>query len=412
MTTSNNKAFIGRQPVLNRNQQLIGYELFFRADSSDNSIGQHAELEADTDVLVNLLNNMGTQSLVGNKLAFLNVGETMLQSEFLELLPSRRIVLDLSNRVRPSQELVSRLKHLRSLGFGVALDGFSFDSPQQALLEVASYAKLDVQGNAQQFQLAAARLKSYPLVRLAERVETYEQFHMSRELGLDGFQGFFFAKPETLSAVVIDPGAKHILDLLNLIRQEASVSDLENILKQDVALSYKLLRYVNSAAAGLNTTIRSFAHAVTVLGYQKLYRWLTLLLVTANADKNAIQSALQRSAIARGRYMELMGMAKGLAPEASDTLFIIGMFSQLDALFDMPMERVLQHLQLPEAVTLALESRSGPYGAYLELAILSEQSKETPRNQVMHLAAELELSADVLNQTQLSALAWVEELGL
>lgn len=412
MTTSNNKAFIGRQPVLNRNQQLIGYELFFRADSQEHGIGGHAELEADTDVLVNLLNNMGTQSLVGNKLAFLNVGETMLQSEFLELLPARRIVLDLSERVRPSQEMVSRLKHLRSLGFGVALDDFSFDSPQQALLEVASYAKLDVQSQPQHFQLAAARLKSYPLVRLAERVETYEQFHMSRELGLDGFQGFFFARPETLSAVVIDPGAKNILDLLNLIRQEASVSSLEAILKQDVALSYKLLRYVNSAAAGLNTTIRSFAHAVTVLGYQKLYRWLTLLLVTSNSDKNSLQSALQRAAIVRGRYMELMGSAKGLSGESCDTLFIIGMFSQLDALFDMPMERVLQHLQLPEAIMLALESRSGPYGTHLELAILSEQGKETPRKQIMHLAAELELPADTLNQTQLSALAWVEELGL
>lgn len=411
MTISNN-AFIGRQPILNRNQQLIGYELFFRASNMEDGMGTHAELEADTQVLLNTLNNMGTQSLVGNKLAFLNVGETMLLSEFIELLPARRIVLDLSAKLTPSQELVSRLKHLRTLGFGISLDDFSFDSPLQSLLEVANYAKLDAQRAPHAFQVAAARLRSYPVMRLAERVETYAQFHTSRELGLDGFQGFFFARPETLSSRVIHSSIQNILELLNQIRQSATIAKLESLLKQDVALSYKLLRYVNSAAAGLNTTIRSFGHAVTVLGYQKLYRWLTLLLVTASSEKNPSHNALQRTAIARARFMELMGQAKGMPSETSDNLFIAGMFSMLDAMLDMPMPNVLEHLHLPETVQQALETKNGPYGGYLELAILSEHSKETPRNQVMKLSQELELSADVVNQAQLSALAWVEELGL
>lgn len=406
---TNNNAFIGRQPILNRNQQLIGYELFFRSSAHDDGIGQHAELEADTQVLVNTLNNMGTQWLVGNKLAFLNVGETMLMSEFIELLPARRVVLDISNKVTPSNELVSRLKHLRSLGFGISLDDFNFDTTQTALLELANYAKLDVQNNSEQFQATAARLRSYPVIRLAERVETYEQFHLSRELGLDGFQGFFFARPETLSAKVIHPSISNILELLNLIRQGAPVAKLELTLKQDVAISYKLLRYVNSAAAGLNTTIRSFGHAVTVLGYQKLYRWLTLLLVTVSNDSNHAPTALQRTAITRGRFMELMGQAQGLNAEACDNLFIVGMFSLLDVLFDMPMERVLQHLQLADSISLALEAQDGPYGIHLELSKLCESPDMRDINR---LSALLGLSPDLLNQAHLSALAWVEELGL
>jgi EAL and modified HD-GYP domain-containing signal transduction protein len=405
---TNNSAFIGRQPILNRNQQLIGYELFFRNSAHEDSIGQHAELEADTQVLVNTLNNMGTQGLVGNKLAFLNVGETMLMSEFIELLPARRVVLDISSKITPSNEMVSRLKHLRSLGFGISLDDFNFDNTHTALLELANYAKLDVQHEVAHFQATAARLRSYPVIRLAERVETYEQFHLSRELGLDGFQGFFFARPETLSATVIHPSISNILELLNLIRQAAPVAKLELTLKQDVAISYKLLRYVNSAAAGLNTTIRSFGHAVTVLGYQKLYRWLTLLLVTVSTDGQA-PAALQRTAITRGRFMELMGQAQGLNTEACDNLFIVGLFSLLDVLFNMPMARVLQHLQLPDSISLALEAEDGPYGPHLELTKICERPD---LHDVHRFSALLGLTTDALNQAHLSALAWVEELGL
>ncbi|KMN84024.1 diguanylate phosphodiesterase, partial [Chromobacterium violaceum] len=175
MTT--NTAFIGRQPVLNRNQQLIGYELLFRPSGDAIGVGRHTELQADTDVLVNTLNNMGTSWLIGNKLAFINVGETMLNSEFLELLPPRRIILDLSPRIVPSNELLSRARHLRSMGFGIALDDFSFESPAAAFLELANYVKLDIQNqDTTRFQMLAARLRSYPLIRIAERVETHAQF--------------------------------------------------------------------------------------------------------------------------------------------------------------------------------------------------------------------------------------------
>ena len=168
MSTS---AFLGRQPVLNRNQQLIGYELLFRRADDAASATPHAPLEADTQVLVNALNNMGTNWLIGNKLAFINVGEAMLTSDFLELLPPRRVVLDLAANIQPTNEVVSRVRYLRSLGFGIALDDFSFDAPSSALLELANYVKLDVQSQTQaQFQAQAARLRSYPVIRIGERI--------------------------------------------------------------------------------------------------------------------------------------------------------------------------------------------------------------------------------------------------
>ncbi|RMC95299.1 EAL domain-containing protein [Aquitalea palustris] len=402
-------AFIGRQPVLNRNQQLIGYELLFRASEEANSAGPHSELQADTQVLVNTLNNMGTSWLIGNKLAFINVGEAMLTSDFLELLPPRRVILDIAPDISASSELLSRARHLRSLGFGIALDDFSFEAQSAAFLEFANYVKLDIQNrNTNHFQVLAARLRSYPVIRIAERVETHEQYHLCKELGMDGFQGYYFAKPETLSARVIHPTFSNALELLNLLRMDADLRQVEQILKRDVALSFKLLRYVNSAAAGLNTTISSFSHAVTVLGYKKLYRWLTLLLVTASDDGRA-PPALQKTAVTRGRFMELLGEQLGLNHDDCDNLFIVGMFSLLDVLFDMPMPNILEHLQLPVPLIEALSERKGQMGALLQLTCSCEDGQLAG---VVELSAQLKLSAEQLNQAHVAALAWVEDLGL
>lgn len=225
---------------------------------------------------------------------------------------------------------------------------------------------------------------------------------------MDGFQGYYFAKPETLSARVIHPTFSNALELLNLLRMDADLRQVEQILKRDVALSYKLLRYVNSAAAGLNTTISSFSHAVTVLGYKKLYRWLTLLLVTASDDGRA-PPALQKTAVTRGRFMELLGEQLGQNHDECDNLFIVGMFSLLDVLFDMPMANILEHLQLPQPLLEALAKRSGQLG---ELLRLTESCEDGQLNGVAELCARHGLSADQLNQAHVAALAWVEDLGL
>nr|WP_239689639.1 HDOD domain-containing protein [Aquitalea pelogenes] len=276
-------------------------------------------------------------------------------------------------------------------------------------MEFANYVKLDIQNrDPNHFQVLAARLRSYPVIRIAERVETHEQYHLCKELGMDGFQGYYFAKPETLSAKVIHPTFSNALELLNLLRMDADLRKVEQILKRDVALSYKLLRYVNSAAAGLNTTISSFSHAVTVLGYKKLYRWLTLLLVTASDDGRA-PPALQKTAVTRGRLMELLGAELGMSPDDCDNLFIVGMFSLLDVLFDMPMNAILEHLQLPVCIIEALAARKGRMGMLLQL---TQSCEDGQLNGVDALCQQLGLTPEQLNQSHVAALAWVEDLGL
>lgn len=298
MTQEN--AFIGRQPILDRQQQIIGYELLFRLTGESSRADFSSDMQAGTNILVNTLSNMGADWLVGSKLAFINVAESMLESNFLELLQPQRTVLEIVETTKPTAELLARLKDLRTQGFGIALDDFVLTPQSAQFLEFANYIKLDIQQvGLDRIPAISKGLRKFPALQIAEKVETRDEFKRCMDIGFDSFQGFYFAHPETLSAKVINPGYANILNLLNMLRNNAEIRDIEIALKRDVALSFKLLRYINSAGFGLSCEIQSFRHAVTILGYQKLYRWLTLLLVTAGAESGAAP-ALLKTAVTRG----------------------------------------------------------------------------------------------------------------
>jgi c-di-GMP phosphodiesterase len=401
-------AFIGRQPILNRQQEIIGYELLFRLNKEAVTADFSSDMQAGTNVLVNTLSNMGTDWLVGNKLAFINVAESMLESNFLELLHPERVILEVVETTEATPQLLARVQELKTLGFSIALDDFVLTPQTAPFLEFADYIKLDIQllGMAQVPALSK-ELRCSAALQVAEKVETKDEFKQCMDLGFELFQGYYFAHPETLAAKVINPSYANILNLLNMLRNNAELKEIENALKRDVALSFKLLRYINSVGFGLSCEIQSFRHAVTILGYQKLYRWLTLLLVTAGADSGS-PPALLKTAITRGRLVELLG-SHLLDGQDRDNLFIVGIFSLLDVLLDMPMDRILETLILPENVTDALMTRTGIYGPFLALA---EACEDPGMSEVPFLCEQLQLTPEMLNRAHVQALKWVEELGV
>ncbi|QNM98276.1 EAL and HDOD domain-containing protein [Chitinimonas koreensis] len=403
-----NNAFIGRQPILNRQQQIIGYELLFRLDQSSLTADFSSDMQAGTNILVNTLSNMGADWLVGSKLAFVNVATSMLESNFLELLHPQRVVLEIVESVNATPELLARAKELRAQGFGIALDDFTYTPQTAPFLEFANYVKLDIQQlGLENVKSLSKELRKFPVLQVAEKVETKDEFKFCLDVGLDCFQGYYFAHPETLSAKIINPAYANILSLLNMLRNNAEIVEIENALKRDVALSFKLLRYINSAGFGLSCEIHSFRHAVTILGYQKLYRWLTLLLVTASSDAGT-PPALMKTAVTRGRLVELLG-SHLLDGTDRDNLFIVGVFSLLDVMLDMPMDKILETLLLPDSVSEALLSRTGIYGPFIELA---EACEDPDMADVPRLCEQLQLTPEMLNKAHVSALAWVEELGV
>ena len=401
------QVFIGRQPIVDAQQKIIGYELLFRSNAENNAAQFADDFSAGAQVLINTLSNMGTEWLMGDKLAFLNVTETMLTSEFMELLPAKRIVLEIQGDINPTPALLERLQGLQTLGFAFALHMGQINSENDALIKFASYVKVDLlSATLDRLGDIAAKLKSLPLKVIAEKVETLAAFKRCKELKFDFFQGYYFAHPEILTAKVINPAQALVLDVLNKVRNNADIADIEKGFKRDVALSFKLLRYINSVGFGLSCEIQSIRHALSILGYQQLYRWLTLLIVTSN--EGATPPALMKTAITRGRLTELLG-EEMVDRSERDNLFIVGIFSLLDAMLEMPMEKVLEKLTLPENIADALLTRDGIYGPFLALA---EACESADIQRINELATALTLEPAKVNEAHLQALAWVEELGV
>lgn len=401
------QAFIGRQPILDSKLQIIAYELLFRHSAEAQDAIFEDDLKACSRVLVNTLSDMGAQWLLGDKMAFINVNAEMLHSEFLELLPPKRTVLEVLETVVVTDELVTRCKELRAQGFQIALDDHKPAEIASPLLECTDYIKIDILdvGMAEAERLFN-QFKKYPVKIVAEKVETKEQYEACRKIGFHLYQGFFFAHPETLTARVINPSYASVLDLLNLVSRDADAKEVELGFKRDAALSFKLLRYINSVGFGLSCEIQSIRHALSILGTKQLYRWLTLLMVTAG--ENSTAPALMKTSITRGRLTELLGESF-FDKKDRDNLFIVGVFSLLDAMLEMPMEQVLEKIQLPDAVNEALLGREGIYGPFLELTEACEDS-DNPR--IIQLAESLQFDPVKVNDCHIAALAWVEDLGI
>lgn len=407
LTRSTEEVFVGRQPIVDSQQRIVGYELLFREEAGATRADVTDDLLAGTRVLVNTLNNMGTEWLFGDRIAFLNVSNAMLESDFLELLPPRRVVLEILEDVAPTPALLQRLGDLRARGFTFALDDYDGNPALDPLLPLVSYLKIDVLATPpERLPALVSAARRHPVKLVAEKVETRGMFNTCRNLKFDLFQGFHFAHPETLTARVINPGQALVLELLNKVRANADIAELEKGFKRDVALSFKLLRYINSVGFGLSCEIQSIRHALAILGYQQLYRWLTLLVVTAN--EGSTPPALMKTAVTRGRLTELLGMEL-LDKHERDNLFIVGIFSLLDAMLEMPMEQILEKLHLPEPIADALLHREGVYGPFLQLAEACEGA-DIPR--IRALAESLTLDPERVNAAHLQALAWVEELGV
>lgn len=400
-------AYIARQPIVDGNHQLIAYELLFRHSPHAQSARIESDVDAGITVISNTLCNMGTEWLLKGKLAFVNMELSMLMSSFSTLLPHDKVVIEVLETVQVSAELLDRMVELKQAGYRFALDDYHYLPESESLLPLASFVKLDVLAHSPADLARMVRqVRKYPVKLVAEKVETPEQFRHCRELGFDFFQGYYFARPENLVAKIINPGHATVIQLLEKVRQEADVKDLEALFKKDVALTFKLLRYINSAGFGLSCEVQSIRHAVSILGMQPLYRWLTLLLATAGGSPTS--PALSRTAITRGRLCELLG--KHILPRADqDNLFIVGVFSLLPAFLEMPMEQVLERVVISDALADALMDHAGLYGPFLSLV---EAVESGDQGVLENLAQSLMLSPAQVSEAHLQALAWVEQLGL
>jgi EAL and modified HD-GYP domain-containing signal transduction protein len=289
----------------------------------------------------------------------------------LELLPADQMVLEILETVEITSTVIERCATLKRRGFTIALDDVGqLSDAQSHLLPHIDIVKLDLMllGD-EKLSGAVSRLKDFRGKLLAEKLDRPEQFATCLELGFDLFQGYYFAKPAVLSAKRADPSKLSLLKLLGLVLGDAENNELETAFKQDAKLPYNLLKLVNSVGAGTNQKITSLAQAIMVLGRRQLQRWMQLLLFAMQGDGGAFPNPLTQLAATRGKMMEIMArIAAGSDRTLSDRAYMVGVFSLLDVLLAMPMQNIMDELNLSDDMREALLERSGTLGQLLRLS--------------------------------------------
>lgn len=406
--TTSDSLSIARQAIVDTHRSVIGYELFDRSRKAD----EHTA-SSDAQMLFNFLLSAQSGGLNHYPPLFINCTHASLASGHLDLVASQHIVLEIPPAVTGSAEEVNTLlpvlQKLHQRGFRFALGLFAANPMYAPWLQLASYFKLDTRAHSDADitqALHTVRQQVPAMQFVAEKVETEAQFLAMQQLGIQLFQGYWFAKPQLVAGHRVNTSQAAILQLINLVRQQASTPEIEEVLKRDPTLSFNLLRFINSASFGLRTEVTSFRHAVMLLGLQKLFKWAALLLTTTQANQSS--PAVGSTAVVRGRMMELLLSDVESMSDEVDNAFVTGVFSMLDSILGIPMDTALAQLTLPGSINEALLLQVGPLAPYLQLVIACESEDTAAFDR---LCTELNLSGNQVNWAHLQALAWAESLS-
>jgi c-di-GMP-related signal transduction protein len=403
-----NQFFLGRQPIVDRNRELVAYELLFRA-SKANSATILDDVAASATVIQYAFSDLGLQAALGDKQGFINLPAALLMSDVVEMLPQERVVLEILETVQLTPSVLARCQQLRAAGYMLALDDVvDLTEEKKAVLPLVKLVKLDVLALRQEEVVdLVSNLRPYGITLLAEKVETLEQYNFCRDIGCDLFQGYFFAKPIILTGRSIQPSALALLKLLSLIVADADVEELEHALKQAPSLTLRLLMMANSAAVGMTRKVSSLREAIFMLGRVQLSRLVQIMLFAQQSGTAVTSDPVLQTAVVRGRLME--GLAGALGWSAlRDRAFMVGMLSLVDTLFHQPLTEVLDLLNLEESLQNALLHRSGNLGILLQLVEASENADgEAAMTLLQHFPG---VDFDQFNRVQVEALKWANNI--
>lgn len=390
--------FIGRQPIYNANMGVVAYELLFRSDT--NSIRDVDGTRATAQVVLNSFTEIGLDRLVGSRKAAINVTEEFLA--LADTLPAdpARVMLEIPADVPATPGVLVTLKELAQRGFDLVLDDFSFDRARRPLAALADIIKVDT-GTMQPAEVKRefARLRKLGKPLLAEKVETLDEFEFLCDLGFKYFQGYFLSRPRVLRANSLPANRLGVMRLLAALHDpESETEQLATVIGQDLSLSYKLLKLINSAFFALPRQIDSIGHAINLLGRNKLASWASILGLSGLDDR---PPEMIRIAMTRAKTCELLASRAQLRPVES--FFAVGLLSALDIVMERPLPELLEPLPLSSTVRLALLGGQGPQGAALTCALAYEQPERAP-------VAFWQLSAGDCTDAHLEATAWADQV--
>jgi c-di-GMP-related signal transduction protein len=402
-TESRATVHVARQPILEANGQVFGYELLYRAAQTDTSCTAEGDL-ASARVLTDAVLEVGLDTLTGGRPAFLNLTKPLITSQVARLLPHAAAVYELREDVEVDESVVEACRDLHARGYRLALDDFVVGSAAEQLMPYVSFVKIDVQLTEMPLVLELPkRYKQNRVAMVAEKVETREVFDATRQAGYTLFQGYYFCRPIIRTGTTLPAKHAAYMRLLSQInRPDLTVRELEELIKQDASLSLKVLRCVNSAALPLRREVRSIHDAIVLLGIGPIRQWASVwCLAGLNTGGSPELATL---ALLRARSCELA--AGNLGVDTSEP-FLVGLCSMLDSMLGRPMSEALEHLPLSPTAKRTLLGEPSPMRAILD-AILAQEMGAW--DAVGASAASAGLTHDALSKAYVGALRWARAL--
>lgn len=397
--------FTARQPIFNKGLDTIAYEILFRS-SNENFMPQIDGDVASSSVLSSTYLNIGLEQLTGGKKAFINFTENLLLKQIPLIFPKESIVVEILEDVRPSKQLIEECTFLKDQGYTIALDDFEYRNELIPLINIADIIKFDFRLTPiDEISEYLNKLNHNNKKLLAEKIETESEFKTAMKMGFHLFQGYFFCKPQIVKGQDISTNKVQILRVIAEINDpEVEIDKISELIQHDVGLSYKVLRYINSAYYRRLEKISSIRDAAVIIGLEEL-RKLASIVVLSQVDSKKQSALLKRSSI-RAKFCELIGVEINNPKYSPTTLFTLGLFSHIDALLGYPMNRILQELPLSKEITEAFLFKQGPlYPVLLLISLYEGGSWEN----VIKLTAMLNLSERRLTNIYLEACKWTDQ---
>jgi EAL and modified HD-GYP domain-containing signal transduction protein len=395
---------VARQPILNAAGKVFGYELLYRAAAADASCREAHDVAA-ARVLNDAVLTLGLETLTGGRRAFINLTRYLLLSDFATLLPPSAVVLEVLENVAADAEVLEACRRLRGLGYSIALDDFTCGAGADALLPHARYVKVDVLTTTAGERERIRRAVPAGVMLVAEKVESAAVFADLRDQ-YQLFQGYYFCRPTTFAAGALT--ARHIAysRLLGaLSRPDVTVAAVEELIKHEASLTFRVLRCINSAAYGIRREIRSIRQALVLLGLDQVRKWA---LVWGLAGLNMGSTPeLVTVAILRARCCELVGLSLMARDEAAE-FFLLGLCSLLDAMLGRPMPEVVEDLPLSDLVRSALLGDQNRARLVLDAVIAYERGEWDGATALAQAAG---TSGERLSAAYGDALRWARELS-
>ncbi|MFN8588414.1 MAG: HDOD domain-containing protein, partial [Candidatus Eisenbacteria bacterium] len=398
--------YSARQPILDRHQQVFGYELLFRSGPENRFTATDPEFASAVSIEQNAA-AIGLDRLVGDRRAFVNLSRGALLAEYHRMLPRERTVIELLENIPADPEVLDACRRIKADGYMLALDDFTNLPESYPFLDVVDLVKVDLRLWKQALDPRALEpLKRRGVKLLAEKVETIEEKNAALRAGYDLLQGYFFQKPQMIEARDLPPSKISVLQFLSeTSRDDASMERLEELFRQDVGLTMRLLRYLNSAAFGWRHEVTSIGHALALMGLSPLRKWAMMMGMMSLCDDHPHE--LMVTALSRARFAERMSGPAGMR-EHEHELFLTGMLSMVDTMVGRPAEEILGGLSVSPAVTGAVLEGAQPLGPVLQMVTAYERGDWDAVDQTMRACGHCTVGEAELDKAYVDSVEWAE----